>query len=268
MHIGSHPCSQITLHWRLNEPSHEIMVLFVLCKLILQTCMCSHPVGLHVWFLLHLIYFHTSCVRAAMALVRLRKCAGSPEPLLVMKSKDWTDCAGCTYFCRFFSCSSSIGIDLHLIVYNLWNEKQVLKYKLKLNVFIISPEPKAHWWAYMIGRPPSSICLLSTLFKDLLRKTTWPIEAKFHNGVSMGWRNKSLFKRPVTWPRLPPYPYMVKTLKNFLRNQKADDLETCYAASGAQVLPSLFKWPWVDFDLFQGKVKFGPLCFCMGKKVN
>ena len=33
---------------RLNEPSHEIMVLFVLRKLILQTCMRSHPVGLDV----------------------------------------------------------------------------------------------------------------------------------------------------------------------------------------------------------------------------
>ena len=36
---------------------------------------------------------------------------------------------------------------------------------------------------------------------------------------------------------------MVKTLKNLLlRNQKADNLETWYAASGAQVLPSLFKF--------------------------
>ena len=34
-----------------NEPSHLIMVLFVLRKLILQTRMCSHPVGLDVWFL-------------------------------------------------------------------------------------------------------------------------------------------------------------------------------------------------------------------------
>ena len=30
----------------IYEPSHEIMVLFVLRKLIIQTCMCSHPVGL------------------------------------------------------------------------------------------------------------------------------------------------------------------------------------------------------------------------------
>ena len=38
----------------------------------------------------------------------------------------------------------------------------------------------------------------------------------------------------------PPYPYMVKTLL-LHRNQKADDLETWYAASGARVLPWLFK---------------------------
>ena len=46
-------------------------------------------------------------------------------------------------------------------------------------------------------------------------------------------------------------------------NQKADDLESWYAALGAQVQSSLFKrGPWDD-DLFYGKVRFGPLCFCM-----
>ena len=33
------------------EPAHEIMALFVLCKLILQTHKRSHPVGLDVWFI-------------------------------------------------------------------------------------------------------------------------------------------------------------------------------------------------------------------------
>ena len=42
----------------------------------------------------------------------------------------------------------------------------------------------------------------------------------------------------VSWPRWPPCPYMIKALKNLLRNQKADDLEIWYAASGPQV------WPW------------------------
>ena len=71
----------------------------------------------------------------------------------------------------------------------------------------------------------------------------------------------------VTWPRWPPLPYMVKTLKNLLLwNPKADDIETWYASWGARVLPNWIKWwPWVDLDLFYGKVKFGPLCFCRGK---
>ena len=57
---------------------------FVLRKLILQTRMFSHPVGLDVCCLVGpFVYFHTSCVRTAKALARLRKCAGSREPLLI-----------------------------------------------------------------------------------------------------------------------------------------------------------------------------------------
>ena len=62
---------------RLYEPAHEIMVLFVLRKLILQTRMRSHPVGLDVWFLVGpFVYFNTLCVRTAKALARQRICAG------------------------------------------------------------------------------------------------------------------------------------------------------------------------------------------------
>ena len=63
------------------EPCHEIIVLR---KLFIQMLIHSHPVGLNVWFLFWpFIYFHTSCVRTAKALARLRGCAGSPEPSLV-----------------------------------------------------------------------------------------------------------------------------------------------------------------------------------------
>ena len=66
------------------EPAHEIMALFILCKLILQTRMCRHPVGIDVWCLVGpFVYFHTLCVRTVKALTRLRRCAGSPEPSLV-----------------------------------------------------------------------------------------------------------------------------------------------------------------------------------------
>ena len=46
----------------------------------LQTHMCRHPVGLDVWYFVgHIVYFHTLCVRTAKALARLH----SPEPSLV-----------------------------------------------------------------------------------------------------------------------------------------------------------------------------------------
>ena len=66
------------------EPAHEIMVIFVLLKLILQMCMYSHLMRLDVWFLVGpSVYFPTLCVRTANAVIRLRGCAGFPEPSLV-----------------------------------------------------------------------------------------------------------------------------------------------------------------------------------------
>ena len=60
---------------------------------------------------------------------------------------------------------------------------------------------------------------------------------------------------------------MVKIFNNrLLWNQKADGLESWFAALGIRVLPNVFKqWPWVDLDLFYDNVKFGPLCFYMEK---
>ena len=55
------------------EPAHEIMALFFPRKLILQTRMHSHQVGLDVWLLVSpFVYIHSSCVRTAKALARLR----------------------------------------------------------------------------------------------------------------------------------------------------------------------------------------------------
>ena len=64
--------------------------------------------------------------------------------------------------------------------------------------------------------------------------------------------------------------YMVKTFENLLlQNQMSYDLETWHVASGTQALQSLYKWwPWVDLDLFYGKVKFGNLGFSIGKSRN
>ena len=63
----------------------------------------------------------------------------------------------------------------------------------------------------------------------------------------------------VTIPRQPPCPYMVKTLKNLLRNQKAYDLETWYVASGARVLPRFSNDdPGLPLTYFMGRSNLVP----------
>ena len=60
---------------------------------------------------------------------------------------------------------------------------------------------------------------------------------------------------------------MVKTLKNLLhQNQTADDLETWYVASGAQVLPSLFKCdPGLTLTYFRARSNLVPYAFVWQK---
>ena len=57
------------------------MVLFVLCKLILQTRMRSHPVGLDIWFRSDLSF--TSILHVWKQRRLWQGCAGLPEPSLV-----------------------------------------------------------------------------------------------------------------------------------------------------------------------------------------
>ena len=55
----------------------------------------------------------------------------------------------------------------------------------------------------------------------------------------MGWGNESSFKRSWSHDQDGRFAHIHgKNLKNLLQNQKADGLETWYAASGARVLPN------------------------------
>ena len=91
----------------------------------------------------------------------------------------------------------------------------------------------------------------STFSNFFVLETAEPIEAKFYMELSR-------FGEKVCSNGLGHMTNMValhiygKKLKNhLLLNQKADDLESWYAASGTRVLQSLFKWwPWGDPDIF------------------
>ena len=71
----------------------------------------------------------------------------------------------------------------------------------------------------------------------------------------------------VRWPRWPPRPYMVKTFKNLLlQNRESLGAEPLQESSGTGGLSKLLKeLSYVDVWPFYGKVKFASLCICMGK---
>ena len=111
----------------------------------------------------------------------------------------------------------------------------------------------------------------STLFKRLYpSETIGPTKVKFHVELLWDGGTQVCSNGLSHMIKMAAMPIYGKNLKNLLLwNQKVNDLENRYASSSAQVLPSLLKWwPWVDLDQFLGKVKFGPLCFCMEKRKN
>ena len=80
------------------------------------------------------------------------------------------------------------------------------------------------------------VCM-STFSNMFSSETTGQIEAKFHNGASLGRGKKDCSNGPGHMTKMAAMPrHMVNTLKNLLRNPKADDLETWYAALSARVL--------------------------------
>ena len=82
---------------------------------------------------------------------------------------------------------------------------------------------------------------------------------------------KSMNRMLVTWPRWPPWPYMVKTLQKSPSPEPMDRFPRNLVCSiwDPPAHHSFFKWwPWVDLEIFYGKVKFGNLGFFIGKNEN
>ena len=106
------------------------------------------------------------------------------------------------------------------------------------------------------------------IFKRLLLWSHWANFAQISYGASLGWGNEKLLK----WSRSVdqdgrPRPYMVKTFKNLLlQNRECLEAEPMQESSRTGGLPKLLKeLSYVDVWLFYGKVKFASLCICMGK---
>ena len=95
----------------------------------------------------------------------------------------------------------------------------------------------------------------------------WSIEAKFSVEPPSDGGMKVWSKDVGHMTKMVAMPIYGKNRNNHLLwNQKADDLESWFAALGTRVLLNLFKWwPWDDLDLIYGKDEFGHLCFVWEK---
>ena len=81
------------------------------------------------------------------------------------------------------------------------------------------------------------VCM-STFSNIFSSEATGPTEAKFHVEPPLDWGTKVCSNGPGHMTKIATmHIYGI----NLLLNQKAYDLETWYVASGARVLPSLFK---------------------------
>ena len=163
----------------------------------------------------------------------------------------------------------------------------MLLYRKRLKQLIFSsPEPKAHRWAYRICRPSLSIVVVvrrgrrpswssPTLFKHLLRNH-WAHRSQTSYGASMGWENESLFKRSRSHDQDGRHAHIWKKKKKKKNLKKFSSLAPkgkwplnlvcsieCSSTTKSVQMMTL-GWPWPI--LFYDKVKFGPLCFYMGKR--
>ena len=92
-----------------------------------------------------------------------------------------------------------------------------------------SPEPKAHWWANSIPVTPASVVRPSVVRPSVVRRTSSVVRQHFQTSSPLKllgqfnsyfiWRLLRMGEQKfvqivlVTWPRWPPRPYMVKTIK-------------------------------------------------------
>ena len=116
----------------------------------------------------------------------------------------------------------------HKISFPILQINLPLQLQLHRNVSVIiifsSPEPKAHWCAYRIGRPPSrrphSLNILSS-------ETAGPIKVKFHMAPPWDGGTKVCSNSPCHITKMATMPIYGENIKKnlFLQNQKANDLE-------------------------------------------
>ena len=137
--------------------------------------------------------------------------------------------------------------------------------KVEILRFFSSPEPLGSlvflWYRHALSSVPPS-----TIFKDLLLQNHWAIRSQISCGASMGRGNENLLGAFGSHDQDGRHAHMVKTLQKSSLEPKGQwswalvcSIGPIKVCSNDDVGLAL---------LFYGKVKFGPLCFYMGKTVR
>ena len=105
------------------------------------------------------------------------------------------------------------------------------------------------------------------MFKHLFLQNRWANQSQISYGAYVGRGNESLFGGVwVTWPKWPPRPYMVETLKKTSSPEPKGQWHRGFVYSIGDLGPTKFVhmmtlgWPWP----FYGKVK----CFLIWENVH
>ena len=151
-----------------------------------------------------------------------------------------------------------------------WNVWKLVVYWKSIWLFLARLSRSLIWWAYRIGRSPSSVVLaVRRSLNSFSSESTGQIKVKFHMELLLDGGTLVCSNGPGHMTNMATMPiYGKKKLKHpLLWNQKADDHETLlYASLSARVLPSLLKWwPWVDLDLFSRRSNLVPYAFVWEK---
>ena len=111
----------------------------------------------------------------------------------------------------------------------------------------------------------SDRCPLGYLSNIFSSETTGPIEAKFHLALPWDGETKVCSTGPSHMTKVAAMPIYGKNFKksSSLEPKSQNFICSIGCSSTTKFIQMMTQ---VDIDLFYGKVKFGPLCFCMGKR--
>ena len=141
------------------------------------------------------------------------------------------------------------------VIYGVGSTKD-LHFRLVWNFLFFlfsSPEPKAHWWTNSIPVTPASV--RPSVVRQHFQ-TSSPLKLLGQLNSYFIWRLLRMGERKfvqmvlVTWPRWPPRPYMVKTLKKSSSPEPEGGWPWDLVCSIGVVGPTKFVqmmilgWPW------------------------